>query len=252
MSDIGREFMERTRYCCLSPSDQMRGRPAPPLELEQEESKPLVELPGPDSGLWQFRDVTVRDAIESRRSLRSYGTAPLSLEELSYLLWCTQGVRNVVHGSATLRNVPSAGARHAFETCLLINNVKSLDAGLYRYLALGHSLQQCDTSSGLADKVVHGCLGQDFVKSCAVTFIWTALPYRMTWRYSERGYRYLFIDVGHVCQNLYISAADISCGVCAIAAFSDEDMNSILGLDGIERFVIYVATVGKLSPRGSG
>jgi SagB-type dehydrogenase family enzyme len=145
-----------------------------------------------------------------------------------------------------MRNVPSAGARHAFETYLLVNNVQGLDPGLYRYLALTHELLQIDTAPGMAERVVLACLGQDFVGTCAATFIWVAVPYRMTWRYSERGYRYLYIDAGHVGQNLYLSARSLDCGVCAIAAFSDDDMNRILGLDGEEQFVIYIATAGKL------
>jgi SagB-type dehydrogenase family enzyme len=67
----------------------------------------------------------------------------------------------------------------------------------------------------------------------------------MKWRYGERGYRYMHLDAGHVCQNLYLSAESIDCGVCAIAAFQDEEINSVLGIDGEEEFVIYVATVGK-------
>lgn len=70
----------------------------------------------------------------------------------------------------------------------------------------------------------------------------------MTWRYSERGYRYLFIDAGHACQNLYLGAEAIECGVCAIAAFDDVIMNQLLGLDGESQFVIYLATVGKINP----
>jgi SagB-type dehydrogenase family enzyme len=67
----------------------------------------------------------------------------------------------------------------------------------------------------------------------------------MKWRYGERGYRYLHLDAGHACQNLYLSAGSIDCGVCAIAAFSDDHMNDVLGFDGVERFVLYIATVGK-------
>jgi SagB-type dehydrogenase family enzyme len=70
----------------------------------------------------------------------------------------------------------------------------------------------------------------------------------MKWRYGERGYRYLYLDAGHVCQNLYLAAESINCGVCAIAAFSDDDMNSLLKIDGVEQYVIYLATVGKKHP----
>ena len=93
-----------------------------------------------------------------------------------------------------------------------------------------------------------GCLGQEFVKRSAATFIWVCDVNRMTWRYSERGYRYAFMEAGHVCQNLYLSAESIGCGVCAIAAYDDDTMNQLLGLDGESQFVIYIATIGKKKP----
>jgi SagB-type dehydrogenase family enzyme len=68
----------------------------------------------------------------------------------------------------------------------------------------------------------------------------------MTWRYGDRGYRYIFLDAGHVCQNLYLCAQSLSCGVCAVAAFSDDDMNRALGLDGVERFTVYLAAMGRV------
>ena len=78
-----------------------------------------------------------------------------------------------------------------------------------------------------------------------VVFLWTAVPYRMTWRYGERGYRDLHLDAGHVCQNLYLAAEAVGCGVCAIAAFDDDVMNDLLGIDGNDQFLIYLATAGK-------
>jgi len=242
---IGEEFITQTKYHNLGPSDQMRGvRPLPALEAGHDPGLAVLELPGP--GTIEVKAVDVRSAIEQRKSVRRYTEAPLMLEELSYLLWCTQGVRQVVHAAATMRNVPSAGARHAFETYILANNVKGLSPGMYRYLALDHRLLQLDAAPDVSDLVVAACLGQEFVRSCAVVFIWVAVPYRMTWRYGERGYRYLYLDAGHVAQNLYLSAASVGCGVCAIAAFSDDSMNQLLGLDGETQFAIYVATAGKL------
>jgi SagB-type dehydrogenase family enzyme len=67
----------------------------------------------------------------------------------------------------------------------------------------------------------------------------------MVWRYGERGYRYLHIDVGHACQNLYLAAETMEAGVCAIGAFDDEALNRALGIDGVEQWAIYLATVGK-------
>ena len=240
---IGHDFMMRTRYRYLDMSDQMKGIPQPPLELECKRQNEAIDLtPVRSLGI---SGVDLKTAIENRRSVRSYTAQSMELDELSFLLWVTQGVKQTIGNTATLRTVPSAGARHAFETFLLINNVASLQPGLYRFLATQHKLIPANLTEDVADMIVEGCLGQAFVKEAAVTFVWVAVPYRMNWRYGERGYRYLHLDAGHVCQNLYLAAEAIQCGVCAIAAFEDDTMNRILGVDGEEHFVIYVAAVGK-------
>jgi SagB-type dehydrogenase family enzyme len=242
MSSIGKEFMEKTKFQYLDSSDQSRNLPQPELEAEYDTSRTVMDLPAPEN--IKIRSFDLRQAIEGRRSIRSYSKEPLTIEELSYLLWVTQGVVQVAPG-ATFRNVPSAGARHAFETYLLINNVRDVPDGIYRFLAIGHKLVEINMDADIADRVTQGCLGQDYIRKSAVTFIWAADAYRMKWRYGERGYRYLHLDAGHACQNLYLGAGSIDCGVCAIAAFSDDHMNDLLELDGVEQFVIYVATVGK-------
>ncbi|MCX9084654.1 MAG: SagB/ThcOx family dehydrogenase [Candidatus Methanoperedens sp.] len=244
MNSIGREFIERTKYQYLEKSDQSNHLPQPGLEAEYDASRPIIDLPGHED--IKIKSFDLRKAIESRRSIRNYSHEQLSIEELSYLLWVTQGVVHVT-SSATFRNVPSAGARHALETYLLINNVEGVPNGLYRFLAIDHKLVEINTDPDIASRVMEGCLDQDFVRKSAVTFIWTADAYRMKWRYGERGYRYLHLDAGHVCQNLYLGAGSVDCGVCAIAAFSDDYMNELLGFDGVEQFVIYVATVGKIN-----
>jgi SagB-type dehydrogenase family enzyme len=240
---IGRRFMTETGYPCLEETDQDKGMPQPPLQLEYDRSQPIIELP-PASDV-VVDQVDLRHAIEVRRSVRHYLEHPIKPAELSFLLWCTQGVKSVIDRPVTLRTVPSAGARHAFETYLMLNNVQGLTPGLYRYLALEHQLLQVDLNPAMADLAVEACWHQQFVKTSAVTFIWSAVVYRMAWRYGERGYRYLHLDAGHVCQNLYLAAEAVGCGACAIAAFNDQAMNDLLRLDGDQQFVIYLATVGK-------
>jgi len=243
MARIGREFIKKTKYEYLDPSAQSRGRPQPPLELQKHKGGQLIELPGPET--LSIKGIDLQQSIERRKSVRRYSRTPLTPEELSFLLWCTQGVKEVIPGSATFRTVPSAGARHALETYLMVNNVDSLKQGLYWYSPLRHGLILIDEGDQLADRLVAACLGQRFVAQSGVTFIWTATSYRMTWRYSERGYRYFFLDAGHVCQNLYLAAEAIDCGVCAIAAFSDDAVDEFLQIDGEEQFSLYIATVGK-------
>ena len=235
--------MEQTRYEHLTPSDQTQGRPAPLLEKAVSQDASIIPLPKPEDLTVDAMDL--RTAIEQRRSIRHYAREPLAIEELAYLCWCTQGIVEVKAPFYTLRNVPSAGGRHALETCLLINRVKGIQPGLYRYLAFSHCLVAIDTTSGIADSIMSACLGQAFVRSSAVTFIWSAVIYRMAWRYSERAYRLVHLDAGHACQNLYLAAEQIDCGTCAIGAFDDQQMADALKIDGEEEFVLYCAAVGR-------
>ena len=246
----GHDFMEKTKYRYLPPSDQERGLPQPPLEVPPDPGRKFVGLPLPET--IRISPLDVRTAIENRRSIRAYIHKPLSLPELAFLLWCTQGVQRVSGTSATFRTVPSAGARHSFETFLLANDVRGLEPGLYRYLALSHRLQQLDTDPVLPHRITAACFDQQFILRCGVVFLWTAVPYRMTWRYGERGYRDLHLDAGHVCQNLYLAAGAVGCGACAIAAFDDDAMHTILGINGTDHFLVYLATVGKTGEEGDG
>ena len=239
----GREFMEKTKHMSVEQSDQQRGLPQPPLEIPPAPGLPLIDLPRPED--LSIPPLDLRVAIDRRRTISNYAHKSLTLEELAFLLWCTQGIHQTSGTFWTIRTVPSAGARHAFETYLLVNDVEGLKPGLYRYLALSHRLQQVDPDPAVAHRICDACLDQQFILRSGVTFIWTAVPYRMTWRYGERGYRDLHLDTGHVCQNLYLAAEAVGCGVCAISAFEDDIINGLLGIDGSDRFVIYLATVGK-------
>jgi SagB-type dehydrogenase family enzyme len=238
----GKEFMEKTKYGHLGESDQRKGISQPPLELPNDRGGATIALPEPST--IDVGSYDLREAIEGRRSVRVYSPEALTLDELSWLLWATQGVQTVRPG-ATLRTVPSAGARHAFETYVLVNRVEGLEQGLYRFMASEHKLRVIDLEPGLDDRVTAASLKQAIVKNSAVTFIWVAVPYRMNWRYDERGYRYLHLDAGHVCQNLYLASEAVGCGACALGAYDDDAVNALLGLDGVEQFVIYMAPVGK-------
>lgn len=233
--------MEKTTFRYLEPSDQYLGLPQPPLERSA--AGQIVDLPSPDTCPLSRIDLT--EAIAARQSVRTYRRSRLSLSELSYLLWCTQGVRSVEGTAWTFRTVPSAGARHALETFLLVNRVDGIDSGLYRYAALDHRLVTVDAGPEIATEIAAACLAQPMIPESAVTFLWSADIYRMNWRYGERGYRYVFIEAGHACQNLYLAVEAVGCGVCAIGAFDDDLLNALLGLDGRDWFVLYLATVGK-------
>jgi SagB-type dehydrogenase family enzyme len=240
---IGYTFLEQTQYEHLGPSDQQRGRPQPPLELPYDRAAPAIALPPPETLAVPPTDL--RAAIERRRTVRAYAVQVLSRAELAWLLWATQGVQKVISRPATLRAVPSAGARHAFETYLLLPRVEDVPVGLYRFVAGEHKLVELGREPDLVERAVAALYDQEMVRDSAATFIWAAVMYRMYWRYGERGYRYIFLDAGHVCQNLYLAAEAIDCGACAVGAFYDDQANALLGLNGEDQFVVYAATVGK-------
>ncbi len=196
-SGIGREFLEKTRYEHLGPSPQQKGAAPPPLQIDFSEGRDRIELPSASNAGGEVQKI-----IEQRRSLRRYSEKPLSQTELSYLLWCTQGIKRTEAGLHTFRTVPSAGARHAFETLVLANRVEGLRPLLYQYLALEQKLGVAFQDDRMAEKIMFGCMGQKVVAVIAVTFIWVADVERMTWRYGEKGYRYILLDASHICQNL--------------------------------------------------
>ena len=240
----GQEFMVNSRYEHLSPAPQDGGLiPQPPLELPVPDDVKHIPLPAHET--LTLPPMDLRTAVETRRTIRKYAEEPFTLEETAYLLWVSQGVKKVSPRPATARTVPSAGARHAFETYLLVNRVEGLDPGLYRYMAIEQGLVNLNAVADISVQLKQACLDQPQLENCAAAFIWVAVVERMYWRYVERGYRYLHLDAGHICQNLALGAEQIGAGICPIAAFDDLKLNSALGLDGEELFVVYLATVGK-------
>ena len=224
--------------------DQRKGVDAPPLQKRVPAGAELMKLP--DFGEVVSDSIPLVKAIESRQSVRSYGKHEINLEELSFLLWATQGVRKVLPNRvASFRTVPSGGARHAFETYVYARMIKGLDNAIYRYVPLDHALYKYRDEEELDNKIIDACLGQKFVASGAAVFFWSVIPYRAEWRYASVAHKMLAIDAGHVCQNLYLACEAIDCGTCAIGAYDQEPVDHLLKLDGVEEFVIYLAPVGK-------
>jgi SagB-type dehydrogenase family enzyme len=241
--NVGNEFIQKTYYSHLSLSPQKQGIPMPPIQLPFPPQARQIPLPDPAD--IQVPATDLRTAIDNRATLRHYSKDGITLQELSFLLWCTQGIKRITEKQITFRTVPSAGSRHAFETYLLLNNVQEVTPGLYRFAALENRLVEMNISGSISEEVTHACFDQSHILNSAATFIWTAVVDRMFWRYVERGYRYLLLDAGHVCQNLYLAAEAIQCGVCAIAAFEDEKLNKAIKVDGEKVFAVYAASLGK-------
>lgn len=226
-------------------TDQNQGIPVPPIEKGCPENAERFELPGP--GEWKaIPEKDVKSAIGSRKSRRAYLDENLSLEELAFLLWCTQGTRGRMFNGHIHRTVPSAGCRHSFETYLAVFRVEGLKQGMYRYLPLSHELVFEFEDEMLSEKMTIAALGQAYAGKSAVTFVWTTIPYRMEWRYSLAAHKVIALDAGHVCQNLYLACEAVGAGTCAIAAYDQEEMDQLLGLDGESEFAVYLAPVGKV------
>jgi SagB-type dehydrogenase family enzyme len=225
-------------------SDQDRGIPMPPPQKPYDESAPVFDLPQPDKST--IKKAHILECFFDRKSHRTYTAESLDIRELAYLLWATQGVRQIMPGGRTYRNVPSGGARHPFETYVAVNRVDGLAPGVYRYLPLQHRLVFLFAVDGLPEKLTALANGQAFVGRAAMCLIWSAVPYRTEWRYGLYARKDILIEAGHVCQNLYLACESIRCGTCAIAAYDQNAIDAFLGLDGEDEMVVYLAPVGRV------
>jgi SagB-type dehydrogenase family enzyme len=229
----------------FSQTDQSRGVPPPPIEKPYLADGERIDLV--PNGKWAgISAIDLISAIQNRSSHRQFTAEPLSLDEVSFLLWATQGIRKKADGATALRTVPSAGCRHALETYLCVLNVAGLEPGIYRYLPMEHQLLVVSRAPGLAKKITAAALNQSFIGKAPLIFIWTTIPYRMEWRYGIAAHKVIALDAGHVCQNLYLACAAINAGTCAVAAYHQQLMDDLLGIDGENEFTLYLAPVGKI------
>lgn len=197
---------------------------------------------------WSLQETRLQSLLQQRRSLRRYHASNgLNLNEVSFLLWASQGITAKM-GGHLLRTAPSAGALYPIETYLVIEDVAELTAGLYHFDAGRFQLERLVPEVRGKD-AAHVCLNQDFVADADLTFFWTAVFRRSMAKYGERGFRYLFLDAGHICQNLLLAAEAIGCGGCPIAAFYDQEANDLLGLDDRNERVLYAASIGRKQRR---
>jgi SagB-type dehydrogenase family enzyme len=198
-----------------------------------------IELPRD----WTLKEARISPLLQNRRSLRKYLMEPITLGELAFMLWASQGV-TAKSGNYSFRTAPSGGALYPVETYFSANLVEDLDPGLYHFDIENFALDKI-CADDQAEAVAAACMNQKFMARSAVTFIWSAVFRRSMSKYGNRGMRYVLLDAGHICQNILIAAEAISSGGCPVAAFYDDEMNNLLGLDGSEETVIYAASIGK-------
>jgi SagB-type dehydrogenase family enzyme len=184
----------------------------------------------------------VVEALKKRTSIRSFSLKPLSDVDLAFLLWASTGAQRREQGY-DFRTAPSAGALYPIETYIVVNNVEGLEKGLYHYSIEKHALEELKLGD-FGEELAHAALGQDMLEKAPVAFIWTAIFERSKWKYRQRGYRYVYLDAGHIGQNLALSAASIGLGSCQIGAFFDDEVNRILEIDGTAESAIYLSATG--------
>jgi SagB-type dehydrogenase family enzyme len=243
-----REFLTANTWLTYdyTKSAQAKGAAKPADQKPAKSDQEIINLPEFSDDI--LENSNILDLIKSRKTRRQYTDQALSMRELSFLVWATQGLRNKSDKTAS-RTVPSGGNRHSFETYLAINRVEGLAPGIYRYLPFEHALileQEFSDPAELQEKMKEAAKGQLFFAKAAVGFIWTTLPYRTEWRYSENAAKMIAQDSGHICQNLYLAAEAIGCGTCAIGAYSQKDADNLVSVDGKDELVIYMAPIGKV------
>jgi SagB-type dehydrogenase family enzyme len=193
----------------------------------------------------EVRGLYAEEAIQRRRSVRTYADTLMTLGELSRLLHYSDGITLRRFGRA-LRAAPSAGALYPIETYVVAHRVADLASGLYHYRVQDHALHQLRTED-LRAAIVQRGLMQDFLGEANVVLVYTAIFQRLRWRYRERTYRYALLEAGHIGQNGYVAATSMGMGACTVGAFMDDDLNALLGVDGREEAALYMLAVGKIS-----
>lgn len=187
-------------------------------------------------GLWEV--------LLERSSVRDYDQEPLRIQEVSQLLWASQGITRE-RGEWQFRTAPSAGALYPIETYLAVNRVDGLTGGLYHYEVRYHRLAFLREDPLIGMSLTRAALGQTMFQRAALVFVWTAVVTRSARKYGERAFRYIYMDAGHVAQNLYLAATSINLGCCVVGAFFDDEVNDVLELDGREETAVYMATIGR-------
>ena len=228
-------------------TDKLKGLPQPPIVKFFNSTSLIIDLPKISKDVVSKENIY--ECINVRRSTRFYSDESLSLDELSYLLWATQGITSITKNGCTLRTVPCSGATHTFETYLFIMRVEGLKQGVYRYLPVEHKLLFMFELDKIDQKIDAITLDQpfvpNFVKKASVMFAWSTTPYRSEWQYDISAHKKILIDIGHVSQNLYLTSESIGAGACAIGIYDQKLIDDILELDGDEEFIIFMGAVGK-------
>lgn len=200
-----------------------------------EKSKDSIELPEPR----KEGTTSVEEAIQDRRSVREYEDEPLSLEELSQLLWAAQGIT----GEGFKRAAPSAGALYPLEVYVLVGEVNGLDPGFYHYLPKNHSLEKI-ASKDFRSELTKAAYDQSYIEEAPASLVFTAIYERTTQKYGDKGVRYVHIEAGHAAQNVYLQSGALGLGTVSVGGFEDDKVKAMLSLPEEEQ-PLYIMPIGK-------
>ncbi len=197
----------------------------------------IIKLPPPI-----FKSsISIEEALLRRRSIRFYKDNPLTLNEVSQILWASQGISDETY---KFRTCPSAGAIYPLKLYLSVINVENLEPGIYKYVPETHELIYL-SKGAKRDALFEACLNQEWIKRAPLVLIICATFYKIKARYGERGIRYVFVETGHCSQNIYLQCASLNLGTVAVGAFDDEEIKRILDLPKDE-FPTYLMSVGRI------
>ncbi len=236
---IGEKFHEDTKHTWTQIFKEIiMSKPARPPEFKEYPKLPKVKLPNP-----KFRGISIEEALRKRRSIREYSKKSLTLSEMSQLLWAAQGITGKIYGTF-LRTAPSAGALYPFEIYIFVNNVDDLKNGIYHFSLREHSIVLIKEGD-FRDKLLRASLEQEMVRDAAAVFVLSAIFDRTRSKYGERGYRYVYMEAGHISQNIYLQATSLGLGTVVVGAFADDKINELIGIDGRKEAVIAIQPVGR-------
>ncbi len=236
--ELGEKFQQESKHCRENMGEWTADIDARPDLYKEYAGSPLIQLPTDVD----FASLSLDVALKVRKSIRRYANKPVTLEQLSYLVWAASGVQRVEQGFA-FRTAPSAGGLFPIETYLVVNNVADIPKGLYHYRVAQHALEILRPGEHGAD-LAEAAMSQSTCAHSAFVFIWTSIFQRTRWKYGDRAYRYIYLDAGHIAENVALTAAAMGIGTCQIAAIFDDEVNEIIGVDGTEESAIYLTTVG--------
>ncbi len=238
MGGVGDRFQRETKYYVGKLGGGRLVWDTRPALYKEYAGAVKVELPS----FVPSRPMSLDEAFRRRRSVRDFRAEPISLGQLSYLLWASTGIQRV-EGGYEFRTAPSAGALYPIETYVVANDVRKLEAGVYHYSVRAHKLEQLELGE-FRRQIAAAALGQEMCASAAVVLVWSAVFERCKWKYGQRAYRYIYLDAGHIAENLALAAVSLGLGSCEIGALFDDEVNALMGIDGEEESVIAMAVIG--------